>query len=138
VEVSTEAQHTLNMELQERLKKTVWMQGGCKSWYLTSLSHSENSISNSGSGSDSGRKGGGAVEGKGGVDRVAAAAAPAGDKEQAGSTRNGGSILWPGLCVEFWWRTLWPVDKAWRSGQAANPPKDAVEVGEKQYKQHSP
>lgn len=48
--------------------------------------------------------------------------------------------MWPGLCVEFWWKTglpqgtLWPVDRVGKSGQA-NPPVDAGEVGGKVYKQ---
>lgn len=126
VEVSTEAQHKLNQKLQERLKKTVWLQGGCKSWYLTTLSHNRHS------GSDSGKEGGSAVEGE---DK---AGAPAGDQQQTDSSRSGGIVMWPGLCTEFWWRTLWPVDRDWRSGQAANPPAAGAELGAKLYKQHSP
>jgi hypothetical protein len=116
VEVSTEAQHTLNQELQDRLKKTVWLQGGCKSWYLTTLSH--NSTSNGKSQIDSGKQGplGGVVDAaarEDGVRRVA----KAGEMQQAGSSKGGGAVMWPGLCTEFWWRTRRPVDKAWMSGR---------------------
>lgn len=33
VEVTAEAQRTYNAELQERMKRTVWVNGGCSSWY---------------------------------------------------------------------------------------------------------
>ena len=128
VEVSTGAQHTLNQELQERLKKTVWLQGGCKSWYLTTLGNSSSSASASKSESQicGGKQGGGVVDAdarEDGVGRVARA----GDKQQAGSSsrKGGGAVMWPGLCTEFWWRTRQPDQKAWRSGRIDQPPAAA-------------
>jgi cation diffusion facilitator CzcD-associated flavoprotein CzcO len=34
VEVSAEAQETFNVEVQKRMKGTVWTTGGCASWYI--------------------------------------------------------------------------------------------------------
>jgi hypothetical protein len=138
VEVTSEAQHTLTQELHSRLQNTVWLRGGCKSWYLTPVTQNSSSSSSGGGGGGGGRQGGNAVESEGWVVRPEAAAAkadaPAGDKLDAGSSGGAVFSLWPGLCTEFWWRTLWPVEKDWQSGQAANPPTAA---GAKQHKPHS-
>jgi hypothetical protein len=38
--------------------------------------------------------------------------------------------MWPGLCAEFWWRTLWPVAGDWlSSGKAAQPGAAAATAG---------
>jgi hypothetical protein len=34
-EVKKEAQISWTREIQEKLKRTVWMSGGCQSWYKT-------------------------------------------------------------------------------------------------------
>jgi cation diffusion facilitator CzcD-associated flavoprotein CzcO len=40
IEVTPEAQRAFNDELVERMDGTVWVTGGCKSWYLTEDGHS--------------------------------------------------------------------------------------------------
>ena len=40
IEVTPEAQRAYNDELVERMDGTVWVTGGCKSWYLTEEGHS--------------------------------------------------------------------------------------------------
>ena len=60
-----------------------------------------------------------------------------GEMQQAGSSKGGGAVMWPGLCTEFWWRTRSPVDKAWRSGQVEKPQVAAAAAGVGQ-KQQSP
>eukprot|EP00775_Hariotina_reticulata_P003502 gene3502-3771_t len=65
VEVKQAAQHSFTEEVQQRLKGSVWLSGGCKSWYQSK--DGENSV-----------------------------------------------VLWPGLCVEYWWRTLWPRTADWQ------------------------
>jgi cation diffusion facilitator CzcD-associated flavoprotein CzcO len=40
IEVTAEAQRAFNDELVERMGGTVWVTGGCKSWYLTEAGHS--------------------------------------------------------------------------------------------------
>lgn len=138
VEVTSEAQHTLTQELQSRLQSTVWVRGGCKSWYLTPLSHN----SSSSNGSDN--QGKDAVQSEDGIVRPEAVAAkadaPAGDGQEPKAGSSGGSSggavfsLWPGLCTEFWWRTLRPVERDWKYGRAATSPTCA---GAKQCKPHS-
>jgi hypothetical protein len=113
VGVTQQAQHAFNVKLQQRLKRTVWL-SGCKSWYLTT-------IAEDGSSTSADRPGGTAASNV--LD-----SSPAGSSEHSGagnSTRGGGVVMWPGLCAEFWWRTLWPVAKDWQSGKAVHP------VGEK-------
>lgn len=40
IEVTAEAQRSFNDELVKRMEGTVWVTGGCKSWYLTEDGHS--------------------------------------------------------------------------------------------------
>uniref|UniRef100_A0A383W441 Flavin-containing monooxygenase n=1 Tax=Tetradesmus obliquus TaxID=3088 RepID=A0A383W441_TETOB len=56
IQVTAAAQQQFNKELQARLRSSVWLAGGCGSWYV--------------------------------------------DRDGEGS-----SVLWPGLCLEYWWRT---------------------------------
>jgi hypothetical protein len=92
VEVDAAAQARLSRELQQRLQHTVWLSGGCDSWYLTSF----------GSGSGSGGSSGGGSSSGGSSPRRASS-----------------SVMWPGLCVEFWWRTRRPRACDWVAGVAA-------------------
>jgi hypothetical protein len=54
VEVDAAAQARLSRELQQRLQHTVWLSGGCDSWYLTSFGSGSGSGGSSGGGSSSG------------------------------------------------------------------------------------
>jgi hypothetical protein len=114
VQVTQQAQHAFNVKLQQRLKRTVWL-SGCKSWYLTTTAKDGSST---------------AADHPGGTASTAAAAShvrdssAAGRSEAVGADSNsggGGVVMWPGLCAEFWWRTLWPAAQDWQSGKAAHP-----------------
>jgi hypothetical protein len=137
VEVTQQAQHTFNQELQRRLKGTVWL-SGCKSWYL--LNPAKGSSSSSGGISGGGTSGSGS-DGSGTQQRsgdsgsnqgqsAAAAGADAssqvglqaaGDDSSGSDSSSGGVVMWPGLVSEFWQRTVRPVGKDWLSGKAAHP-----------------
>jgi hypothetical protein len=99
VEVTQQAQHAFNTELQQRLKKTVWL-SGCKSWYLSTPTKDGSS-----SGNPNGSKQGGQDES---------------GSSSGSDSSGGGAVMWPGLVSEFWWRTLRPVAKDWVSGKAAH------------------
>lgn len=117
VEVTRQAQHAFNVKLQQRLQRTVWM-SGCKSWYLTTIIK-DNSSTTAGSPGNTAAAASNVLD-----------SSPAGSSQDWGAGSNGnasggGVVMWPGLCTEFWWRTLWPVAQDWQSGKAAHP------VGEK-------
>ncbi|KAF6256910.1 monooxygenase protein [Scenedesmus sp. NREL 46B-D3] len=70
LEVTAAAQARFNADVQRRLRGSVWLSGGCGSWYI--------------------------------------------NKDGEGS-----SVLWPGLCLEYWWRTCFSGPKAcnWNTAQ---------------------
>jgi len=119
VEVLPEAQQQVNREIQQRLQGTVWL-SGCDSWYLTTADaaaapdggHTDTPDSSAGSSVGDSRQQGGAGSRDNG--------SSAGSSGRGGGRgqRSGGIVLWPGLCVEFWWRTLWPIAAHWRATKA--------------------
>lgn len=119
VEVTQQAQHAFNTRLQQRLQRTVWM-SGCRSWYLTTTAAASN-------GSSRGSTDGAA--GSNGLSSSAAGAVKGASNSGSGGgggSSSGGVVMWPGLCAEFWWRTLWPMAGDWVSGKAAQPAATAV------------
>ena len=68
LEVKREVQESFFEKLQQKLKGSVWLGGGCKSWYLDGM---------------------------------------------------GGSFaLWSGLCLDYWWQTLWLKKQDWNAVKA--------------------
>jgi cation diffusion facilitator CzcD-associated flavoprotein CzcO len=68
LEVKEQAQERFFGRLQENLKRTVWLGGGCKSWYLDGM--------------------------------------------------GGSFVLWSGLCLSYWWQTLWVKKADWNAVKA--------------------
>lgn len=115
VEVTQQAQNSFNAKLQQRLKRTVWL-SGCKSWYLTTTAKDSSSADSSSTASNV-LDSSGATSGKGNSNSSNSSGAGKGSDSETG----GGQVMWPGLCSEFWWRTLWPVARDWSSGKAVHP-----------------
>ena len=68
VEVKEGVQEALTRRLRASLRGSVWLSGGCKSWYL--------------------------------------------------DAEGGSSVLWPGLCLGYWWQTLWVRKADWNAVRA--------------------
>lgn len=69
VAVKAAAQEAFCRQVQQRLRGTVWLSGGCQSWYLD-------------------------------------------------PSRGSSHVLWPGLCMEYWWRTLWVRKGDWEGSSS--------------------
>lgn len=126
-EVSESALRRFSAEARVRLQGSVWLSGGCSSWYLPA-----------GQGKAGSTVTGASVVDAGSVDAVSDVAGAA-QRDQDGSRANGTAmgdgdtviktqtaksrlqpqsycVMWMGSCIEYWWRTLWPRKADWKCG----------------------
>lgn len=96
LEVRESSQRGFSHEAQNRLKGSVWLSGGCSSWYLPqNNNNSDNNLPLNG---------------------IEAAPILSNDDVAAAEVVDGSKVacvMWVGSCVEYWWRTLWPRKRDW-------------------------
>lgn len=74
VDVKAAAQQRFALQLRQKLQGTVWLSGGCQSWYLNS--------------------------------------------------QGGSSVLWSGLCLDYWWQTLRVRKRDWSAVERTAQPDE--------------
>lgn len=101
-EVDRSAQQRFSSECQARLQGSVWLSGGCSSWYLPKGDTDVKMVAAT------------ADQDADGVVDVAAAAELSGKGNRKVDGQQQTCVMWVGDCVEYWWRTLWPRKGDWK------------------------
>jgi cation diffusion facilitator CzcD-associated flavoprotein CzcO len=107
-EVDQSAQQRFSREAQARLQGSVWLSGGCSSWYLPKEDGLTSKVTVHAAGHADDLS---AADQDTGMSDVTAVPKPS----RRADSQQQSCVMWMGTCVEYWWRTLWPRRGDWAS-----------------------